>query len=79
MARDTVRIEELRLRVPGLSAEQARALALNVAQRVADGLPADGPARRLGALHLRVPAAPGSSHAGLEQAVTGSIVKGLTP
>jgi hypothetical protein len=79
MARDTVRIDELRLRVPGLSAAQARVLATNIAQRVADGLPSDGPARRLGALHLRVPAAPGSSHAGLEQAVTGSIVKGLTP
>jgi hypothetical protein len=79
MARDTVRIEELRLRVPGLSPAQARTLATHVAQRVADGLPPDGPARRLGALHVRVPAAPGTSHAGLEQAVTGSILKGLTP
>lgn len=79
MARDTVRIDELRLRVQGLSAEQARILATNIAQRVADDLPLDGPARRLGALHLRVPAAPGTSRAGLEQMVAGSILKGLTP
>ena len=78
MARDTVRIDELRLRVPGLSAAQARELATNVAQRVADGLPPGGAARRLGALQVRVPAAPATSRKGLEPRVADAILKGLT-
>lgn len=54
MAGETLRIEQLRLRIPGLSGEEARELGSEVAQRVADGLPTGAGPQQLGALDLRV-------------------------
>jgi hypothetical protein len=54
MARETVRIEQLRLRLPGLSMEQARRFGQEVARQVAEGLPAEGRHTRMGAAQVRV-------------------------
>lgn len=54
MAGEILRIKELRLRIPGLSAEEARGLGDEVAQRIADRLPDGARPQQLGALDLRV-------------------------
>ena len=54
MNAETVRIDELSLRVPGISTEEARRLGEDVARRIASALPPDGRTEHLGALDLRV-------------------------
>lgn len=54
MAAEILSIQALRLRVPGLSAGEARRLGEEVAQRIATGLPAQISRQQLGALDLRV-------------------------
>ena len=54
MEADTVRIDELVLRLPGRSAEEGRSLALEVVRRVAGGLPLGVEDKHLGRLELRV-------------------------
>jgi hypothetical protein len=60
MPGETVRIDELHLRVPGLSADEARRLGEEVARRVADALPVEGRVEHLGALDLRLTVAYGT-------------------
>jgi hypothetical protein len=73
-----IRIGELRLRIPGLSPLQARALAENISHRIADGLTEQGAKGRFGLLELRVPVPRGSSPDRIEAAVAKSILQGLT-
>lgn len=54
MGSNSVQIENLNLRIPGLSREEGRRVGEEVAERVSDSLPADGKRLRLGALSLRV-------------------------
>jgi len=54
MAANGLDIELLRLRVPGLDAEDGRRLGDEVAHRIAGGLPGDVRPQELGALDLRV-------------------------
>lgn len=54
MAGDAVRIDELQLRVPGLSLEEGRRLGEEVARHVADRLPPGGRIEELGALSVRL-------------------------
>lgn len=54
MAGNVLDIRLLRLRVPGLDAEDGRHLGDEVAHRIAGGLPADVRPQELGALDLRV-------------------------
>jgi hypothetical protein len=54
MHAETVRIDDLHLRVPGLSVEEARQMGEEVARRVAEALPVHGRKERLGVLDLRL-------------------------
>jgi hypothetical protein len=54
MPAETVRIDDFQLRVPGLSAEEARQLGQEVARRVAEELSVQGRMEHLGALELGV-------------------------
>ena len=77
MAHETVRIGQLRLRVPGLSVEQARQFGQEVARHVAEGLPAEGPEARLGAARVRVQAAAGVPRDRLARDVARRILESL--
>ena len=54
MAAETVRIDELVLRVPGMGKEEAQRLGQEVAGLVTDRLPAQGRLQRLRTLDVRV-------------------------
>ncbi len=70
-------VKQLRIRVPGISAEQARSLGDDVAQRVADGLPEQVRPRQLGALDLRVMAPSGTGRDRLAPLIAEAILRGL--
>jgi len=75
---DRVIIEELFLRLPGLTAEAARAVSREVAERIGHGLAAALPARSLGALDIKVTARPGASRDELVELVAAAVLKALT-
>jgi hypothetical protein len=77
MGTDRVIIEQLFLRLPGLSAPAARAISAEVAERVGHGLAAALPARSLGALDLRLTARPGASRDELVDLVATAIIEAL--
>ena len=54
MARNTVQIERLHLRIPGLSREEATRMGADVAEHIAQSLPVNGRSEHLGALDMRV-------------------------
>lgn len=60
MPRETVRIDELHLRVPGLNRGEAHDLAQSVARKVAQSLARDGRSERLGVLEIRASAPAGT-------------------
>jgi hypothetical protein len=75
---DRVIIEELFLRLPGLTAEAARAVSREVAERIGHGLETALPARSLGALDIKVTARPGASRDELVELVAAAVLKALT-
>jgi hypothetical protein len=77
MARNTVKIEKLHLRIPGLSREEARRMGEDVAQRISESLPAKGRRERLGALEMRVRIQPETSRDGLARLIAQSILEKL--
>jgi hypothetical protein len=77
MGCETVRIDELRLRVPGLSEPEARRLGEDVARRVADGLAAHGRVEHLGLLDLRISMPSGVSKERLAERIAEEILKKL--
>ena len=77
MARNTVQIAKLHLRIPGLSRAAAERMGADVAHHVAQGLPASGRRERLGALAMRVSIQPGTSRDGLAKLIAQSIVEKL--
>jgi hypothetical protein len=77
MAADDVRIDQLRLRVPGLGSEAAARLGQDVCRRVAAGLPTDAGPRHLGALQLRVEAPVGTSQTRLAETIASAILERL--
>jgi hypothetical protein len=72
-----VHIGRLRVRVPGLSRDEAGRVAADAVQRVADRLPPDGATRHLGRVTLRVPVAAGSSRETVVAAVARAIGEAL--
>jgi hypothetical protein len=72
-----LQIDELVLRVPGLSEEEGRGLGEEVVRRVVDGLPAQQRDRRLGALDLSVSVPVGTSRSRMATLIAEAIVKGL--
>lgn len=70
-------IEELILRVPGFYEEEGRSLGNEVAQRVADGIPAEYRSRHLDALDLNVSVPAGTSRRRMAKLISEAILKGL--
>jgi hypothetical protein len=77
MPAETVRIDDLHLRVPGVSAEEARRLGEAVARRVAEELSVQGRVEHLGALDLRLSIAPGTPRDRLVAEIARAIVERL--
>lgn len=50
-----IQIDELVLRIPGLSEEEGQQLARKVGERLADRLPSDAPSGRIDALRISLP------------------------
>jgi hypothetical protein len=77
MARNTVQIENLHLRIPGLSREDGQRLGADVAQRIAESLPASGTTEHLGALAMRVSIREGTPPEQLARTIARSILEKL--
>ena len=78
MPGDRVIIEELFLRLPGLTRDEARAISRDVAARVGDGLAGALPPRSLGALDLRLALRAGASRDELVDRVACAILGALS-
>jgi hypothetical protein len=77
MPGETVRIDELHLRVPGLSAGEAKSFAEEVARRVAEELPLSGRQEQVGLLDLHLTFTQGTRRDRLAGAVAEKILAGL--
>ncbi len=77
MGREVVRIEEMRLRIPGLSREEASALGQRVAELLAEQLPRTARAQQLGALNLRTSIPLGTPREKLPELIVQAIKQSL--
>ena len=77
MAAERIRIDELHLRVPGLSREEARRLGEEVALRLAKDLQGSVRPQLLGSLELRMTAAHGASRDELTRQIADAIWRAL--
>ena len=77
MGYETVRIDQLHLRVSGLSEPEARRLGEDVSRRVAFGLPPDGRTEHLGLLNLRISIPSGVARERLVERIAEEILKSL--
>jgi hypothetical protein len=77
MAGETVRINELRLRVPGLSVEQGRCLGQKMAEGLRASLAEHVRREKLGALNLRVTIPPDTPQDQLAAIVARRISQGV--
>ena len=77
MATNNIRIDQLHLRVPGLSREHAGHLGAAVAQQLASQLPAAMRSRHLGALRLRLTIPRDTPRQRLGSIIAAGIVKQL--
>ena len=77
MARETIRIEELRLRIPGLSVEEARQVGQSIAQHLAESIPASGRTEHLGALVMRTAIPAGTPREQLAGVIARAILENL--
>ena len=77
MPSDEIRIDQLRLRVPGLTEQEGRQLGEEIARRVADALPTHGRVEHLGSLDLRISVPSGTSKHRLAERIAEEILKRL--
>ncbi len=77
MGTELVRIEELRLRIPGLTEAEARRIGEEITRRVADELPLRGSMRRCGLLDMRLSIPAGVSKDRLAIRIADEILKKL--
>jgi hypothetical protein len=77
MPSDEIRIDQLRLRVPGLTQQEAHNLGEEVARRVADALPAYGRVEHLASLDLRIFMPSGTPKDQLAEGIAKEILKRL--
>ena len=77
MADGSVKIDEMRLRVQRIGADEARGFGEDVARRIADGLAVREGSRRLGALSVRVPVPVGASRDRMATLIAEAILKGF--
>ncbi|MDQ3546109.1 MAG: hypothetical protein M3429_06280 [Verrucomicrobiota bacterium] len=73
-----MQIDNLNLRIPGISRGEARGIGKEVAERVAASLPVDGKRQRLGALSLRVNVPVGTPRDQMAKLIALSILEKLT-
>jgi hypothetical protein len=78
VAPEALRVEELRLRVQGLSSAGAAELARLVAERVTGGLPEQSPDVALDRLELRVAVPEGATREAVARAVAAAILERLS-
>jgi hypothetical protein len=74
---ERVIIEELGMRFPWLEPEDARRVAVGVAERVGRGLAEAIPLRRVGSLDVRVPMPTGASPERLIEVIAQAILEGI--
>jgi hypothetical protein len=72
-----VRINELRLRVTGMSAEEGRVLGQEVADRVSEEMSCRTSPQQLGALNITVPVPAGTPRNNIAPLVAQAILRGL--
>jgi hypothetical protein len=77
MPGEAVHIEEFRLRVPGLSAEEARLMGEDVARRVAQTMPVHGRVEHLGVLDMKLSIPYATPRDRLAEEIARAIVKAL--
>lgn len=77
MDSELIRIDELRLRIPGLTEHEARRLGQEIARRVAEELPPESRTERLSLLELRIPLPTGVPKDRLAARIAQEIVKKL--
>jgi len=77
MARNTVEVRRLHLRIPGVSREEAQRLGKDVAHRIAQSLPSAGRREQLGALDIRVSLRPGTPRDQIARLVAESVLEKL--
>jgi hypothetical protein len=77
MTRNTVQIDRLHLRIPGLSREEATRMGADVAEHIAQSLPSDGRREHLGALDMRVSIQQGTPRDQLARVIARSILEKL--
>lgn len=73
----TVRINELRLRVPGMHAEEGRSFGEDVVRCIAEALPRPMNSRRFGALNLKANVPAGTPRNQIAGVVAKAILRGL--
>lgn len=77
MARKTVQIGKLHLRIPGLSREEGQRAGEEVAQRISESLPARGGREHLGAVDMRVSIPQGMPRNQIARLIAQSILEKL--
>lgn len=77
MTRNTVQIDRLHLRIPGLSREEATRMGADVAEHIAQSLPSDGRREHLGALDMRVSIKQGTPRDQIARLIARSILEKL--
>lgn len=77
MADETLKIEELHVKIPGLSAGEGRNLGEEVARHIGEGLPSQNKLRHLGSLNLRLNIPPGTPGTQMASVIAQAIFKGL--
>jgi len=77
MAAELIRIDDLRLRIPGLTEIEARRIGEAITRRVADELPSGGSVRRFSLLDLRLAIPAGLSKGQLAIRIADEILKRL--
>ena len=73
----TVRINELRIRVPGMSAEEGHVFGQELTQAIAQGLPPQVKSQGLGVLNLRVRVPSGASRSLVVAEAAKATLRGL--
>lgn len=77
MAHERARVDELHIRVPGLTAEEGSRFGAEVARRVADGLSPGGGRKVVSELDIRVTVPAGTDRTRLAEAVARRILESL--
>jgi hypothetical protein len=70
-----IRINDLLLRIPGLSRDEAENLGREIAKRIASGLPPGVGSRYINGLELQLSVPNGTSHTGMAEKISKAILE----